>query len=182
MRSNQPVSLVPLHRRLQRRIDGIRDYRDRISVVVWIFVLGLALSLIFEIPTAVITFRALGSPVGLNLSPQSVMALLLAVTAAAGTQSIIRLHPVHAGRRLAVTWAFWALPTAIAIISVVLLPKVPTRLLQVFVLLLAGSIQAVAFYALYGTVEPGQPGFRRSRLVLDALAYGAATATLLVCL
>jgi hypothetical protein len=63
---------------------------------------------------------------------------------------------------------------AIASITVVLLGQVPTRLLQVIVMLVAGALIAVAFYSLYATVEPGQPGFRRARFVLDALSYGAA--------
>lgn len=33
---------------------------------------------------------------------------------------------------------------------------------------------AEAFYSLYEEVETGQPGFRRSRFVLDALCYGVA--------
>ncbi len=150
------------------------DYRDRISVATWVVVFGLGVSLLLEIPTTQITFRALGSPITLSLSAGTVMALLLAVAAAAGTESIVRLHP-HFPRRLrSATWAYWALPMAIASITVVLLAQVPTRLLQVIVMLIAGGLLAVAFYSLYATVEPGKPGFRRARFVLDALSYGSA--------
>ena len=153
---------------------GIIDYRDRISVVTWVLVFGLGLSLLLEIPTTLVTFRALGSPITLPFSAGLLMALLLAVVAAAGTESIVRLNPGYARRLPSATWASWALPMAIAIISVVLLPQVPTRLLQVVVLLASGALWAAAFFSLYATVEPGQPGFRRARLILDALAYGAA--------
>ena len=102
------------------------------------------------------------------------MAVLVALAAAAGTRaSCGSTRAFHAGSGSAV-WAYWALPMAISIISVVLLPQVPTQLLQVIVLLVAGGLLALAFYSLYATVEPGQPGFRRARLVLDALSYGSA--------
>jgi hypothetical protein len=150
------------------------DYRDRISVATWVVVFGLGVSLLLEIPTTQIAFRALGSPITLSLTATTVMAMLLAVAAAAGTESIVRLHPQFPRRLRSATWAYWALPMAIASITVVLLGQVPTRLLQVIVMLLAGGILAVVFYSLYATVEPGQPGFRRARFVLDALSYGAA--------
>lgn len=185
MRQNLPFSWQSPQRWLrqwpQRRflrrtaVDaGTLDYRDRISVVTWVLVFGLGLSLLLEIPTTQVTLIALGSPMTLPLSAGSMMALFLAVVAAAGTESIVRLHPSYVRRLPSATWASWALPMAIAIISVVLLPQVPTRLLQVVVLLTAGAILAAALYSLYATVERGQPGFRRARLMLDALAYGAA--------
>lgn len=178
MRQNLPFNWrLPTFRTGRPRIAtdiGAVDYRDRISVVTWVLVFGLGLSLLLEIPTTRITFRALGSPMTLPLSAISLMALFLAVVAAAGTESIVRLHPGYARRLPSATWATWALPMAVSIITVVLLPQVPTQLLQVVVLLVAGGILAAAFYSLYATVEPGQPGFRRARLMLDALAYGSA--------
>lgn len=150
------------------------DYRDRISVACWVVVFGLAASLLVQIPTTQITFRALGSPITLSLSAGTLMALLVASAAAAGAESVVRLHARFARRLPSATWAFWALPAAIASITVVLLPQVPTRLLQVIVILIAGTLLAAALYSLYATVEPGQPGFRRARFVLDALSYGSA--------
>lgn len=150
------------------------DYRDRISVTTWVLVLGFGLSLLLKVPTTVIGFRALGSPTSVELSATTLMAMVLAVAASAGTESLIRLHPKRQANRLGLTWAFWALPAAISIITVVLLPGIPTQLLQVAVILVAGLLLVIAFFSLYATVEPGQPGFRRARLWLDALAYGAA--------
>ncbi|MBK8049617.1 MAG: hypothetical protein IPK16_22410 [Anaerolineales bacterium] len=150
------------------------DYRDRISVVTWVLVFGFGLSMLLEIPTTLISFRALGSPITIPLSSGMLMAIVLTIAAAAGTESVIRVHPRFMRKRASATWAFWALPMAIAIITVVLLPLVPTQLLQVLVVLLSGALLAVAFFSLYATVEPGQVGFRRARLILNALAYGAA--------
>ena len=44
------------------------DYRDRISVACWVVVFGLGISLLVQIPTTQLTFRALGSPITLSLS------------------------------------------------------------------------------------------------------------------
>ena len=150
------------------------DYRERISVATWVIVFGIGLSLLLEIPTVLINFRALGSPISIPISASLVMAFAVALAAAAGTEGIIRAHPrshVRAGRLL---WVFWALPMAISIISVFLLPQVTTQLLRVLLLLATGLLLATVFFSLYATVEVGQPGYRRARFVLDALAYGAA--------
>jgi hypothetical protein len=160
-------------RRKQQEFTGV-DYRDRISVTTWVLVLGFGLSLLLELPTTVIGFRALGSPTNLEFSATTLLAIMLAVASAAGTENLIRLHPKRQANRLGLTWTYWALPAAISIITVVLLPGIPTQLLQVAVILVAGLLLMVAFFSLYATVEPGQPGFRRARLWLDALAYGAA--------
>jgi hypothetical protein len=149
------------------------DYRDRISVACWVVIFGLGISLLVQLPTPQLTFRALGSPITLSLTAGTLMAVLVGAAAAAGAESVVRLHP-RLPRRRGATWAFWALPAAIGGITVVLLPQVPTRLLQVIVMLSAGALLAAALYSLYATVEPGQPGFRRARFVLDALSYGAA--------
>lgn len=150
------------------------DYRDCISVTTWVLVFGFALSLVAQIPTVVIRFRAFGTPTEVELTSSMIMGLILAIAASAGAESLIRLHPKRQANRLGLTWDYWALPAAMSIITVVLLPSLPTRLLQVLVILIAGVLLAVAFFSLYATVEPGQPGFRRARLWLDALAYGVA--------
>ena len=110
-------------RRRREDFSGI-DYRDRISVMTWVLVLGFGLSLLLQLPTTVINFRALGSPTSVELTATTVMAMVLALAAAAGTESLIRLHPKRRANRLGLTWAYWALPAAISIITVLLLPGI----------------------------------------------------------
>ena len=148
------------------------SYPERISVATWVLVFGFGLSLLLRIPTVEIRFWAFGSPTQVEVTATTLMAALLAVAAAAGAESI--LHPRLRARRQRLAWAYWALPAAISIITIVLLPAVPTRLLQVAVILSAGLFSILAFYSLYATVEPGQPGFRRARFWLDVLSYGVA--------
>lgn len=154
------------------------DYRDRISVITWLFVFGLGVSYLYSLPTTVISLRALGSPMSIALTKTLVAALFLAFFAAAGTESVISVHPQIGGMRrlyrLAHSWPFLALPMAIAIIAVYVLPLAPSRPVQIVTILAGGALMAIALFSLYATVEAKQTGFRRARLILDALAYGAA--------
>ncbi|MEZ4615005.1 MAG: hypothetical protein R2867_05755 [Caldilineaceae bacterium] len=152
------------------------DYRDRISVVTWLFVFGLGISQIYTLPTTLISLRALGSPMSIALTRTLVAALFLALLAAAGTESVVSIHPRFAAStkyHFIRSWPFWALPMAIAIIAVYLLPLAPTRAIQILTIVAGGVLLAVALF-LHVTVERGQSGFRRARFILDALAYGAA--------
>ena len=184
---NRRFRLRPLLRRWRRRtaaaITRIRegrqvadvDYRDRVSVASWMVVLGLGLSLLVGLPSAEISFWALGSPVAISITGTLLAAFFLAVMAAAGAESVVSVHPLYVTRQARMqTWSFWALPMALAIISTVLLPLASSALLQVLALALSGGLLAAAYFGLYATVERGKPGFRRSRLWLDALAYGSA--------
>jgi len=159
----------------KRAANAAIDYRDRISVITWLFVFALGISQLYSLPTTQITLRALGSPVTIALTKTLVAAIGLALYAAAGVESVIQVHPRFLSEaRRSWAWPFWALPMAIAIIAVYVLPLAPTRPMQVLVLLASGGLMILALFSLYTTVERGQAGFRRSRLVLDALSYGAA--------
>ena len=91
------------------------DYRDRISVVTWLIVFGLGASILLDVPTAILTFSALGSPISIPFRERIIAAIFMAILAAAGTQSVMSVHPFFANSRRgqAQTWAFWALPSAI---------------------------------------------------------------------
>jgi hypothetical protein len=184
---NRRFRMRPLLRRWQRRalamLARIRtgrrvadvDYRDRASVATWMVVFGLGLSLLVQLPTAELSFWALGSPVAISITGTLMAAFFLAVMAAAGAESVISVHPLFVTRQARLrTWSFWALPMALAIISTVLLPLASSAVLQVLALATSGALLAAAYLGLYATVERGKPGFRRSRLWLDALTYGSA--------
>lgn len=184
------LSLVDYWESLLTRLDDLRhrrrtgaaevkptDYRDRISVVTWLLVFGLGMSQLYSLPTAVLSFNALGSPISIPLTETAVAAAFLAVLAAVGADSIVSLHPVLAqqnSQRRNLHWSFWALPMALTIIFTFVLPLAPNNLLLILALLLSGALWALAYFCLYATVERGQAGFRRARFVLDALAYGSA--------
>jgi hypothetical protein len=160
--------------RLGRRVEDV-DYRDRISVATWTVVFGLGMSLLLTLPTAAVSFWALGSPISIPITGTLVAAFFLAALAAAGAESVVTVHPLFvSGRARLRTWSYWALPMAITIIATVLLPAVDSALFQVAGLVLSATLLALAYFGLYATVERGKPGYRRARLWLDAMAYGSA--------
>ena len=184
---NRSFRLRPFLRRLRRhslnalarvrsgRYVGDVNYRDRVSVATWMVVLGLGLSLLVTLPTAEVSFWALGSPVAISITGTLIAAIFLAIMAAAGAESVVSVHPLFVTRQTRLqTWSFWALPMALAIISAVLLPLAESAVIQVLSLVVSGMLLAAAYFGLYATVERGKPGFRRARLWLDALAYGSA--------
>ncbi len=178
MKSFQPANWPSFLRRLRapggRRILHV-DYRDRISVCTWLLVFALGSSLLLDLPSFTLNFVAFGSPTSITLGDVTVAALALAVLAGGCAESVVTLHSRFAGQ----PWrgrslAFWSLPMALALIVTLLLPEAPSALMQVLGLVFSGMVFALAFFALYATAERGQPGYRRSRLLLDALAYGSA--------
>jgi hypothetical protein len=171
-----PVIAWPA-RPLVRAADHVPvDYRDRISVATWLVIVGLGASLLLQLPTIELSFWALGSPISIPFTGTVLSALFLAAVAAAGAESVITVHPWWVGRRRARgrTWSFWALPMAVTIISVLLLPLAPSPAIQVLALVVSALLLSSAYFGLYATVERGRPGFRRARFMLDALAYGSA--------
>lgn len=166
-----------LYRMLRGYARADVDYRDRISVACWMVMLGLSAGLIFELPELSFGFTAFGSPATVELTGTLWLAVFLAILAGAGAESVVAVHPFFAqGRhqREVHTWSFWALPMALAMLGALVLPSAPSAIFQVLILVLIGVLMAVSFFALYATVERGRPGFRRARLVLDAMAYGSA--------
>jgi hypothetical protein len=162
---------------LRDRTGAGADYRDRISVATWLVVLGLGASLVIDLPTAVVSFWAFGSPITLPFTGAIWFAIFLAMAAAAGAQSVVAAHPANAQRINMLgleNWPYWALPMALTSIAALLLPLAPTPVIQLVAIALSGTLVALAYAGLYTTVEPGQPGSRRARLLLDSLAYGSA--------
>ncbi len=150
----------------------------RISVVTWAVVATMAASLFLRLPTVVISLSALGSPITLAVGDATLMAFFIATLAASGSESVIRLHPsmqeqARSGQALR-TWPDRALPAALAILAVLLVPLAPSRIFQISAVALGGLLVTLALFGLYSTVDAKSPGFRRSRILLNLLAYGAA--------
>jgi len=159
------------------------EFRGRVSVVAWAVVAATAASLFIRLPGVfVLDFEALGSPISLQISDTTVMAAFLALLSASGTESAIRTHPrfcqINTGRWA--TWSYWALPAAISILAVILIPQLPSRLAQAAGLLVHGGLMTLALFGLYATVDQGASGFRRGRLFLNVMAYASALALFLL--
>ena len=134
------IAATQLGRALRNRTGPGADYRDRISVATWLVVLGLGASLVIDLPTAVVSFWAFGSPITLPFTGAIWFAIFLALTAATGAQSVvarIRLMPTISVLG-AENWPYWALPMALTSIAVLLLPLGPSPVINLAAIALAG--------------------------------------------
>lgn len=158
------------------------EFRGRVSVVAWAIVASTAVSLFVRLPTAlVMNFEALGSPVSLQISDTTLMAAFLALLSASGAESALRTHPrFQQDRSPWATWSYWALPAALSILAVILIPQLPSRLAQAAGLLLHGALMTLTLFSLYATVDQGASGFRRGRVFLNVLTYACALALFLL--
>ena len=144
---------------------------DKLSVVVSLILLCLALSLIIELPATAFSFAVLGSPLTIRFSQNWPLALLLASMACIGTESIIRLHPLSRGRKLPYTFVFWILPGLAMLLAAILLPRAPDRIYTLAGLAAMGILLPLIITAEYRTVDTSAPGYKAAQLGLNFTAY-----------
>ncbi|RMF03836.1 MAG: hypothetical protein D6768_04930 [Chloroflexi bacterium] len=90
---------------------------ERLSVVVSITLIGLALYFVLDFPAQVAEVSLLGSPLQLESPQQWLMMVLLGGLALAGTDAIIRAQPALRGRNVAYVATFWPLPTLLVLLA-----------------------------------------------------------------
>jgi hypothetical protein len=144
---------------------------DKLSVVVSLILLCLALLLIVELPTRALAFVVLGSPLTLRFSQNWLAAALLASMTCVGTASIIRLHPLSQEGKLSHTFVFWILPGLATLLATILLPQAPDRIYSLGGLAVMGILLPLIIAAEYRTVDPSGPGYKAARLGLNFAAY-----------
>jgi hypothetical protein len=177
------------------------DYRDRASVLVWVALMGLIAQRVLALPSRELSATVLGSPITLTISTNTVLGVLLAALVASGTEAVVRAHPLarsagwiqpqaivpqeatpHGLPSVApiLRWVFWALPVALVVVALFLLPVAPSQTYWVLGLMLTGAALGVAMAGVYYTVDPFARGYRRARLGMNALTYGVALVLFLV--
>ena len=142
---------------------------DKLSVVVSLILLCLALSLIIELPAKTFSFVVLGSTLMIGFSPNWLPVTLLVGIAYSGTKSIIRLHPLSRGEKH--TCIFCILPGLATLLAAILLPRAPNPIYTLGGLAMMGILLPLMITAEYRTVDPATPGYRTTRLGLNFIAY-----------
>ena len=168
------------------------DYRDRASVLVWVALMGLVAQRVLALPSREITATVLGSPITLSITTNTILGALLAALVASGTESVVRAHPsTRAGGMPAVGqpslvlmsgnhWVFWALPVALVVVALFLLPVTPSQSYWLLGLMLTGAALGLSMAGIYYTIDPFARGYRRARLGMNALTYAVALVLFLV--
>jgi hypothetical protein len=150
---------------------------DRLSIVVSLVLLGLALTLVIALPTRYIDADLLGSPVRIELGARLVMSLLLGSLTAVGVEYIMRAHPKFGTGGLGgYSFLFWILPTLATLAATWFTPALYDSGLLVWLaglgvsaLLLAGLILAE-----YRTIDTEDTAHTISRLLLNLFTYLSA--------
>ena len=156
------------------------DYRDRISVAVWIVLLGLTATLLVKMPSTTLIWIAFGSPLAVELSANTLLGALLIGLTASGTEAVVRAHPLARAGRLRSRWIFWALPCAVVSVAALLLPTAPTRLYWLVGLALTGAVLGLTLVATFHAIASEGPGYRPARIVLNLLTYAVVLILFLV--
>lgn len=156
------------------------DYRDRVSVLVWVVLMGLAAQRLLTLPTRQYTATLFGSPVTFSFTANTVLGLLLAGLVASGAEAVVRAHPRAQAGEMGPHWVLWALPVALIIVSLLLLPVAPSRLYWLLGLIVTGAVLSLSMAGIYYTIDPYAVGYRRARLGMNAMTYGVALMLFLV--
>lgn len=185
------------------------DYRNRVSVMIWVVLMGLAAQRFLTLPEKSFTTELFGSPATLTLTANTVLAVLLAGLVITGTESVVRAHPrsqvatlprrrqvayavAHGPRGLVEEsleravqplrshWIFWGLPIALILVALLLLPLAPTAVYWVLGIIATAVALSLGSAGIYATIDPFQTGYRRARIGLNALTYAIALLLFLV--
>lgn len=150
----------------------MHTYRDRISILTWVTGVFLALQPVLIAPTRAYTWYPFGTPLTVVVGRDLIVAALLALVVVAGTQWVLAAWDVPRGP---VRWPVgaWALPLAISLLALRLLPHQLGR--RAWVAFLVGTLLALAltWHALARDVG-GVPADFPVRFVLRALAFVTA--------
>lgn len=149
-------------------------YRDRASVVATLVVLGLILATLLQFPAWTRVLTVLGSPLTVTVTQTALMALLLVGITCAGTDAIVRSHPIAREIEARYSFVTWTLPALTVVLATVLLPRAPTRLYLVGGMILTGLMLILVISAEYYTVDPANRRYGISRLALNGWAYVVA--------
>lgn len=142
---------------------------DKLSLVISLILLCLALSLVVVLPTCTFSFVALGFPLTIQLSPTWLVALLLAGVAGSGTAYLIHLHPLSRDQKP--TFIPCILPSLATLLAALLLPRAPNPIYALGGLGVMGFLLPLIILAELRLMDPVAPGYRIVRLGLNCIAY-----------
>jgi hypothetical protein len=96
---------------------------DRVSVIVGVILVGIVLLLVVDIPPRVFQFRPLGTPLTFNVTALWAMSILLVALSCAGTEAVMRVHPLVRRGAVRRTFPNWILPALATLALTISLPR-----------------------------------------------------------
>ncbi len=147
---------------------------ERISAVVSLTLIGLALYFVLEFPDRATAITLFDSPLALVSPRQWLMTLLLAGLVMAGTGNVVRSHPRLPDQRLTYLATFWMLPGLVVILATQTLGLAPNTVAWVIGLIGLGVLLWFTILSQYHQVYPGLPPMHWSRLWQQIVGFGLA--------
>lgn len=147
------------------------DYRDRVGVFLWVMLAMLAVELLLELPARRLTWMIFGTPLSVDVSSATLLAIPLLVLAASGVEAIVGAHPRAAAGDLPHRWVLWSLPCAAALVAAQLLPAIEARLTWLAGLVAAGLLLALIATMIYHSLDEDDRLYRRARVTLNLIVY-----------
>lgn len=136
---------------------------DRTSITVGVVLVGIVLVLVLEMPSQVFELEPFGTPLTLYVTGTQVVSLLLVGLTCAGTEAVMRVHPLVRRRAVRYTFPSWALPALATMALTIVLPVSPGLLYWLLGLATGGATIAwlvLAHYELlwhHGDADSGSP-------------------------
>lgn len=134
----------------------------------------MATMALVSLPGQGATVSLVGRTFQLPVAASSLAPLVLALLAGSGTEAVVRAHPLALEGKLRLTIRFWALPVAVTMIALVLLPRAPSDLYWAAGLLLGALLLSLVLAALYFSLDHESAGYRRARAFLNMVCYAIA--------
>ena len=153
------------------KLDRPFPSRDQLSIITAAIILAYALGRFLELPQRVIATTLFGSALGFELSGPFLMLLFAAALISAGSEMIIRAHPLFAGQPARRTLIHWILPGATALVMGAALDHVANSPLWWVGLGFSVVALLVVLIAEYVVVDPADPRREIAALALTTLAY-----------
>jgi hypothetical protein len=147
---------------------------ERISAVVSLTLIGLALYFMIEFPAQAATWGLFGTPLTLDSIRQWLMTLLLAGLTMAGMDSAVRPH--LARTRLSYTATFWTLPGLLVLLATQTLGLAPDPVAWAGGLIGVGLLLWLTILAEFQQATTTFSQLRWSRLWEQVAGYGLALA------
>ena len=147
---------------------------ERISAVVSLTLIGLALYFVLEFPSQIATFTLFATPLTLDSPRRWLMVILLAGLVMAGTDTVIRAHPALPLRRLSYLAPFWMLPGLLVILATQTLGLAPTPISWGVGLVGVGLLLWLTIIAEFRQVSPTSTAYRWAYLWRKLIGYSLA--------
>jgi len=150
---------------------------DRVSVIVGVILVGVVLLLVVDVPPRVFQFRPLGTPLTFDVTAVWAMSTLLVGLSCAGTEAVMRVHPLVRRGAIKRTFPNWILPALATLALAISLPRSPDLLNWLMGLTIGGGGLAWLILMNYQAAAVVTAGAEQSHQPAETARLGLRIAT-----